>query len=90
MRFFTKSLGRFLTISGGTMHTSEITVDTAKLAQMKLFKENNGYPAQLLLKFHSCCTAESNVNDNDVRLYHHNSKELAKLRHKIQLVSKNL
>ena len=89
MRFFTKSVGRFITISGGTMHTTELTVDTARLAHITLFKEYIGQPAQLLLKFHSCCSAEQKGNDLDIRIYHETSKELAKLRHKIQLLSQN-
>ena len=89
MRFLTKSLGRIITITGGTLHRTEISIDTSKLSQMTLFENNNGYPAQLLLKFHSCCSAESRRNDNDVRIYHDSHEDLRELRHKIQLLSQS-
>ena len=88
MRFLTKSLGRIITITGGTLHRTEISVDTSKLSQMTLFENSNGYPAQLLLKFHSCCMAETTRRDeNELRIYHESHEDLRELRHKIQLAS---
>lgn len=89
MRFITKSLGRLITITGGTFHNTEVTVDTAKLAQMTLFDRSNGYPAQLLLKFHSCCAALDQEKKTEVRIYHQESDELRALRHKIAQASQS-
>lgn len=86
MKFLTRAVGRMLTIAGGTLHKTELTIDTSKITTMTVF-EGDRFPAQLLVKFHSCCKSETKRDEGEVRIYHENVEEIRRLRNQIQVAN---